>query len=62
MNAYTEGAIQVRKDVVEITNGNIPFESSRRQIAAIWGESNRPNPLAVLDDWAYLSERRCVPE
>ena len=56
INAHTERTIQVRNDVVEITNGDIPIESSRGKIAAIWGESNRPNLLAVLDDWANLSE------
>ena len=62
MNAYMERTIQVRKDVIEITNGDIPIDSSRRKMAEIWGESNRPNPLAALNDWTYPSECGCVPE
>ena len=62
MNAYMEGTIQVWKDVIEITNGDNPFAASRRKMVAIWRESNRPNPFAVLDDWTNLSERQCVQE
>ena len=62
MNAYMEGTIQVRKDVIEMTNGDNPFAASSRKMDAIWGESNRSNPFAVLDDWTNLSERRRVQE
>ena len=36
--------------------------SSRRKIAEIRGQSNRPNPMAVLHNRTYLIECRCVTE
>ena len=62
MNAYTERTIQVREDVVKTTNCDIPTVSSRRKIAEIRGQSNRPNPMAVLDNRSYRIECRCVTE
>ena len=59
---YTERIIQVQRDVGQTTNGDIPVEPSRRKVIAIWGESNRPYPLAILNDWVNLSKRGCVPE